>query len=256
MYKSFKRHLTLIGKHLLRPADLTSISAKAILWTAFELKKLSAKSCLALDKRKTKVVLLMHGPSVFLQTVTKRATNLIGLDLTTVIDEQWENVNAQDLARYFSMHSDVILCQTDHQLKLNHIAVHSKTPFVCIRSYIYDIIRVLSDMMTLQEHFGYLNHLNLACVGSPCGRINTYLCIAPKLGLNVQFYCCCGMKQNQVSPATLPEVKRACCDSNVQLQECVTPAEVLKRAHVVVTSSRNPNDLTITREDLKVVCLI
>lgn len=194
----------------------------------------------------------MHNPSVIFQTAAKRAANLIKVDLNTVVDPKWDTEEfMQDAGKYFAMHTDAILCQTNRQLILNQASMNAKTPFICVRSYIYETIRVLSDMMTLQERFGYLNHLNLACMGSPCGRINTYLCIAPKLGLNIQFYCCCGKKENQVSPAKLLEVKKLCENTQVQLKECKTPKEVFHRAHIVATSASNTEDMKVTKDDLK-----
>lgn len=248
-----KRNVTLVGRHILQPTDLTSTQIKAILWTAFELKKLSGKNCLTVSEtKKPRAILLMHSPSVILQTAAKRAANLIKVDLSTVVDPRWDTEQfMQDAGKYFSMHTDAILCQTNRQLILNQASINAKTPFICVKSYIYETIRVLSDMMTLQERFGYLNHLNFACIGSPCGRINTYLCVAPKLGLNIQFYCCCGNRENKVSPATLLEVKKLCSDTQVQLKECKAPKEVFQRAHVIATSARNTKDMKVTNEDLK-----
>lgn len=248
-----KRNVTLVGKHILQPTDLTSTQIKTILWTAFELKKLSGKNCLSVsDLGKPKVILLMHKPSVILQTAAKRAANLIKVDLNTVVDSEWDSEQfMQDAGQYFSMHTDAILCQTNHQIVLNRATRNAKTPFICLQSYIYETIRVLSDMMTIQEHFGYLNHLNLACVGSPCGRINTYLCIAPKLGLNVQFYCCCGKPENKVSPAKLREVKKICDGTKIQLKESKTIQDVFKKAHVIATSSRNSRDVMVVKDYLK-----
>lgn len=248
-----KRNVTLVGKHILQPADLTSTQTKAILWTAFELKKLSGKNCLSLsDTRRPKAILLMHTPSVILQTAAKRAANLIKVDLSTVVDAEWDTQQFMlDAGKYFSMHTDAILCQTNRHLKLNQATLNAKTPFVCVKSYIYETIRVLSDMMTIQERFGYLNHLNFACIGAPCGRINTYLCVAPKLGLNLQFYCCCGHKENKVSPAKLLEVKKLCDDTLVKLKECSMPKEVFSRAHIIATSARNTKDMKVTADDLK-----
>lgn len=248
-----KRNVTLVGRHILEPTDLTSTQIKAILWTAFELKKLSGKNCLSVSEAsKPKVILLMHKPSVILQTAAKRAANLIKVELNTVVDAEWDSAQfMQDAGKYFSMHTDAILCQTNRHIILNQATKNAKTPFICVKSYIYETITVLSDMMTIQERFGYLNHLNLACIGSPCGRINTYLCIAPKLGLNIQFYCCCGNKQNKVSPAKLSQVKKLCDSTQIQLKECKSPKEVFQRAHIIATSARNSRDMKVVKTDLK-----
>lgn len=248
-----QRNVTLVGKHILDPTDLTSTQIKTILWTAFELKKLSGKNCLSIsDSTKPRVVLLMHQPSVILQTAVNRAANLIKFNLDSVIDSEWDTEQfMQDAGKYFSVHTDAILCQTNRQKILNQASVNSKTPFICLSSYIYETIRVLTDMMTLQEHFGYLNHLNFACIGAPCGRINTYLCIVPKLGLNIQYYCCGSNKHNKLSPAKLPFVKRLCDDTKVHLKESKSPKDALQRANIIATSSHNSKDVKLVKDDLK-----
>lgn len=250
---SSTRNIALVGKHILQPTDLSCTQTKAILWTAFELKKLSGKNCLSVsDTNRARVTLLMHKPSVIFQTAVKRAVNLLKADLSTVIDAEWDTEQfMQDAGKFFSMHTDAILCQTNHQLKLGKACARARTPFICIKSYLHDTMRVLSDMMALQERFGHLSRLNLACVGIPCGRINTYLCVAPKLGLNLQFYCCKGAAENKVSPAKLQEVKKLCDAYKVHLQETETRKEVFHRAHVVATSAWNPREMKVTREDLK-----
>lgn len=248
-----KRNVSLVGKHILQATDLTSAQIKTILWTAFELKRLSNKNCLFVaNLNKSKVILLMHKPSVLLQTAAERAANLIKVNLSTVIDSQWDSQQfMQDAGKFFSAHTDVVLCQTNHQITLNRTTKNSSTPFICLQSYIHETVRVLSDMMTIQEHFGYLKRLNLACVGSPCGRINTYLCIAPKLDLNIQFYCCCGKTENKMSPAKLQEVKRFCNSTQIQLKECNTFNETFTKAHIIATSSHNSRDFKVIKNDLK-----
>ncbi|VEN43706.1 unnamed protein product [Callosobruchus maculatus] len=60
--------------------------------------------------------------------------------------------------------------------------------------------------MTLHEHFGQLEGLKYAWIGSACPALNTYLAVAPLLGIDVNYYCRCDGAGEPVSPANLKEL--------------------------------------------------
>jgi len=80
--------------------------------------------------------------------------------------------------------------RSNEQAMAEHIADGSTVPVIAARTDKFSILPVLADMMTIQEHFDRLEGLEIGWVGPPRAMFNTYLAIAPRLGLNLKYHCC------------------------------------------------------------------
>ncbi|KAJ8933448.1 hypothetical protein NQ314_014005 [Rhamnusium bicolor] len=84
-------------------------------------------------------------------------------------------------------------------------------------------IRVTNDtaekrnLLTIQEHFGSLKGIIISWVGKACPLLNTYLTIAPPLGIKVKFLCQCG---GPVSPSSLKYVQSQGTNFTDNIKEC------------------------------------
>ncbi|CAH1961710.1 unnamed protein product [Acanthoscelides obtectus] len=99
------------------------------------------------------------------------------------------------------------------------------------------LLHILSDLMTLREHFGYLNGLKYAWIGSACPALNTCLAVAPLLGIDVNYLCRCGGEP--LTPSNLKELQ----DTDIpqytaKIHEAASLEQALSDANVV--SINNP----------------
>lgn len=247
-----KQRISLVGKHIYRPTDLSSTELKSLLWTAFDLKKLSSEKWHYNNNLQNKLItLILCAPSMTIQTIAQNAANLFNMKLNTVIDSSWDvQPFVEDTGKYLSFHSNLLICQAKYQMKLDQIVASSNIPVICINSRKFNLLRVLSDIMTVQEHHGYLKDLNFAFIGPACCTINTFLCIAPRLGINVSYYCSCNAGA-LMSPGMLPEGKKVCAEAKTKLNECKSLSEAIEKADVIITTNRNEGYLKIHMEHLK-----
>lgn len=247
-----KQRISLVGKHIYKPSDLSSTELKSLLWTAFDLKKLSNEKWHYSNNMQNKLItLILRAPSMTIQTIAQNATNLFNMKLNTVIHRKWDvQPFIEDTGKYLSFHSNLLICQAKYQFKLDQIVASSNIPIICVNSCKFNLLRVLSDIMTVQEHFGYLKDLNFAFIGPACCTINTFLCIAPRLGVNINYYCSCNVGA-LMSPVMLPEGKKVCAEAKTKLNECKSLSEAIEKADVIITTNRNEKYLKINMEHLK-----
>nr|CAI5870293.1 unnamed protein product [Callosobruchus analis] len=95
--------------------------------------------------------------------------------------------------------------------------------------------------MTLREHFGHLEGLKYAWIGGACPALNTYLAVAPLLGIDVNYFCRCGGEP--ITPSNLKELR----DTNrpqyaVKIHEAADLEKALSDVNVI--SINNPSKTT------------
>lgn len=250
-----KQNISLLGKQILKPIDLSSIEIKSLLWTAFDLKKLYTSNYSYANTLKNKnVTLLVSKPSIMTRTLTAEACSLLQVRLNVLVDQTWDQRSfLSDYGKFFSIHSDLLLCKTKYQFKLEELGNHAKMPIMVLENCKFTMLEALSNLMTIQEHYGHLNHLNLAHVGSTCPTLNTYLCIAPRLGMNIRYYCAC-VSGCRMSPAQLPVAKKVCAETETELKECASIEEAVNKAHVIIAAvpkTKDAEHLKVKKEFLK-----
>lgn len=247
-----KQNISLLGKQVLKPEDLSCVEIKSLLWTAFDLKKVyGANYCYSSNLKGKNVTLLMNKPSVVTQVVAAKACSLLQVKLNIIIEEENRSL-VKDLGKLYLLHSDLLLCKIKSQFNLEKMITNTKVPLMVLGSCKFNMFQTISHLMTIQEYYGYLNHLNLAFVGGACPTINTYLCFAPRLGMNIRYYCACEASGCRMSPAQLPIAKKACAETETELKECSSVTEAVNKAHVItVTSAEETEHLKVKVEHLK-----
>ncbi|KAF2894566.1 hypothetical protein ILUMI_11614 [Ignelater luminosus] len=243
--------INLVERNCLQPKNLSSEEIKSVLWTAFDLKQLSGKKCTEINNIKSsRITFLMHEPCIEIQGSAHSAANFLQAHLNIVIDPAWDNEEfVNDIGSFFTTCSDIIFCQSKYQSKVEKLATGSKIPVICLKSCSFAILNTLADMMTLQAKYGYLEGLNIGWIGKPCPLINTYLCIAIRLGLNIQ-YCCACTSGALMSPATLPVGMEFSERKHTLLKECKDPHNALDNVHVIVIAKHQVADYTVTLDDI------
>lgn len=240
---------SLIGKHITQATDLSCQQIESLLWTSLELKALCRSWPLNFFRNEI-ITLIMDKGYINLMMNAQNATALLGIKLNTIVNKDWETHRFMgDTAKYLSQHSNLILCQANRQLKLQSLVSVSEIPVICLQSCRYHILQCLGDLMTIHEHYGHLSGLNLAFIGPACQLINTYLCIAPKLGMNIN-YLCSSKPGVHVSPALVPVGQMACAEKKTTLKECEQLSQTIRGAHVISTGCHEMKELTLTNAKL------
>lgn len=225
----------LINRKFLKTLDLNSSDIKSLIWTALDLKQVSKKTEVN-NINSSNITLLMHEPSLEIQAPATTAGNLLNSHINIIIDPKWDvQEYMSDQGNFLSTCSDLILCQSKYQSKIEKLAKGSSIPVVCVRSCTYSIVDVLADVMTLQERYGHLKNLKLGWIGKPCPLINTFLCIAPRLGMDIQYCCCCG-PDLAMSPLTLPEGQSESSKEHTNLKECGDAESAIQKVHTIIVS--------------------
>lgn len=230
-----------VGKHLINPNNLCKIGINSLLWTASELKIL-LNNCYDLKSIKdTHIILLMDKSNLYIQSSLNFICNKLECKLNVIIDKKWpNNSKIEDVGKYLSMHSDLILCHTKKQKSIEVLAEKSQVPVLNIMSCRYKLPQALCDLMVIQSHYGHLENLTLSWVGVPCALLNTYLCILPRLKINLNYLCSC-CKDRLKSPFCLQEGLTYCRESKAKIKECYKLEDVLNESDVITIG---PTDQT------------
>lgn len=239
--------INLVGRKILRPGEITSHEIKSLLWTAFEIKHHIEHSRSFPLMEGARVTLLMSETNIKQLSVLQDAARAMKLHLNIIIDENWEHeLHVEDFGKLLSIHSDILVCSSKTQTKLENLTLRmGKKPVINMRTCRFIIPQALGDLMTFQDYYGYLKNLNLAWIGSPCPVFNTYLCIAPRLGINIR-YCASCNKGNSMSPMYLPIGKALSQYMKTMLMEYSDFKEILRLSNVIATSRHTDAQLRMT----------
>lgn len=93
------------------------------------------------------------------------------------------------------------------------------------RSCRFVLLQSLSNLLTLQQHFGSLDGLIIGWIGHAGPLLNTYLTIAPTLNMQIKFLCQCG---GPVSPSDLNSVLSKGGEFVQRVKECKDLKETIE----------------------------
>lgn len=243
--------INLVGRDYIGPKNLTPTEIKSLLWTALDLKQLSKQhtsnvTCIE-DAR---VTLILDKPNLNVQLPLTNAAKLLNTSLSIVTDTEWKNnVHLEDHGRMLAVSSDIVFCNVQEQEKIEQIANGCNVPVVAIQSSNFSLVKTLSDLMSMQLHYGYLKNLTVGYVGLTGSLINTYLCMLPLLGMNIK-YCIVkddSCKQQLMATDGLKFAQRY----NTEIHECCSTCQTIYRTDVIASSQHGNSDYKICMKDMK-----
>lgn len=91
------------------------------------------------------------------------------------------------LNRFYSLFSDLIMVQGGSHVSLCELQKGATVPVVSLGSHKFTPLQGFALLVTIQEHFGYLNGLSLGWVGPMGGMLNTLLYLLPKVGVHLKY---------------------------------------------------------------------
>lgn len=258
-YFIIQRHISincdLVGRKILRPGQITSEEIKSIIWTALDLRNIFTKNQLKINiLNDVKATLLLSDFDYRIQCLIHNVSHLLGLKLNIITDPTWEEFeHYNDVGRIISTHSDILLVESKSQRKLEALAEGATIPILNCLSCKFAIPQVINDLVILQQKFGYLTDLNIGWIGLPCPIFNTFLCILPRLGLNIR-YVNAPNKEEAVSPSQLPIGKAYSEYMQTRLTQYNDVKEMLKETDVIMTSYHTEERIKITLDNIEKCC--
>ncbi|CAG5123636.1 unnamed protein product, partial [Candidula unifasciata] len=179
----------LVGQDFLSLRYFTSDDIKQFLWTAKDLKTrikdngevfqpLTGKTAaLIFQKRSTRTRL---STELGMAKLGGHACFLGPDDIHLGVNE-----SVKDSARVLAGMADIILARVYGQDILDELAKESQVPVVSGLSDLLHPLQILADLLTLQEHFGYLKGLKIAWVGDGNNILHSLMYGCAKLGINL-----------------------------------------------------------------------
>lgn len=91
----------------------------------------------------------------------------------------------EDSARVISKYVDIIMIRTFEHSRIINFAQYSAVPVINALTDLLHPCQVLSDLMTIKEHFGKLDNLKIAFIGDGNNMANSWIYAAAILGLHL-----------------------------------------------------------------------
>lgn len=244
--------LSLTGRDLLAPNNFTSDEIKSVLWTAIDVKynvKNNRRNCLP-KLENARLSLLLEKPRLITQFSVQNACQLLNVSVNTMTNIKYGN-DAEDYGHLLDTFSDIILCQDSSQSTIESIADGANAPVIATESHEHSLINVFSHLMTVYEHYNHLKGLKFSWVGTQSPVINSYLCLLPRLGIDIKYFCV-DEKGDCASPKLLSDAKKICRSCETEIHACGSVEQAIQRCDVISTNSHSKNDLKITEKMLRI----
>ncbi|OLS27812.1 MAG: Ornithine carbamoyltransferase [Candidatus Heimdallarchaeota archaeon LC_2] len=97
-----------------------------------------------------------------------------------------KNESLKDTSRVLSGFNDVILARVYGHNVVEELSIEGKVPIINALSDKYHPLQILADYMTIIEHLGQLNGVNIAWVGDGNNVLHSIMVSAAKMGINLK----------------------------------------------------------------------
>ncbi len=138
----------------------------------------------------------------------------------------------KDTARVMSRYLDGIVIRTFSHQEVEDLAKYGSVPVINALTDYQHPCQVLTDMMTIKEHFGKLESLKLAYVGDGNNMANTLMIGCAMLGLDVSVATPPMYEPNSKALQTALEFAK---ETGVNVEITNDPKEAVKGANIVYT---------------------
>lgn len=177
----------LAGRDLCSILDLTAEDARLILDTAHAVKANPGEYRHALDAQQ--LVMFFEKDSLRTRLTFETGMNTLGGD-AIFIDQTASRLGARetlaDVAHNLERWVNVIVLRTFAHETITGMASHASVPVINALSDIEHPCQALTDIFTLEEHFGDLRGLNIAYVGDGNNVAHSLLLAAVLMGVNIR----------------------------------------------------------------------
>jgi ornithine carbamoyltransferase len=198
-----------LPSHFLTGAELSSADLERVLGRATELKAAPMSSD-ALDGRS--VALIFERPSTRTRVSFEAGIfELRGHPIVLRTDDLQlsRGESIRDTAYVLSRHTAAIGIRTGPHEVAEEFAAHAGVPVINMLSAEHHPCEAVADMLTLLEHFGHLEGLNLAYVGDGNNVARSLAIVGARAGVEVRLASPAGYELQPVAGAVLTDDPRA-----------------------------------------------
>ena len=177
---------TLAGRDLCSIRDLTAADARLILDTAYAVKAEPELYRHALDSQQ--LVMFFEKDSLRTRLTFETGINTLGgspIFIDQTASRLGERETLADVAHNLERWVDVIVLRTYAHETITRMAEYARVPVINALSDIEHPCQALTDIFTLEEHFGDLRGLNIAYVGDGNNVAHSLLLAAVLTGANI-----------------------------------------------------------------------
>lgn len=258
------------GQNLVCIRDLSAYEIKQVIWTALEIKKQYQEKKVQVNILYyiIKTTFLKHSYNIYFQPLLKNfrmtmilelrnlhnqiaasmAAKSLGATLSISYEPNLSDVynNFACLGPILSKNSDLLVIGTRYHSNLEEIAEHATVPIINLTTDFQRPMEAIATLLTLYEHFGHVEGLNVALVGDPNTTFHSYLCSFPRLGVHVRTSC--SRLPNMTSPEFFDDATKQCRYSKAILKNCQTTREAVEGADVIIAAPRGESQIEISLE--------
>ena len=178
----------LYGRDFLKLLDFNADEIRSLLDTATEFKLKKKNKIPHRDLEGTNIALIFEKVSTRTRCAFEVAARDLGIGITCLDRENSQialKESIQDTARVLSSLYDGIEYRGFEQEKIETLAEYSKVPVWNGLTNEFHPTQMLADLLTIQEHFGYLKDIKLCYLGNArCNTANSLMAACAKMGMN------------------------------------------------------------------------
>lgn len=137
-----------------------------------------------------------------------------------------------DTARVLSRYVDGVMIRTFAQEDVIEFAKYADVPVINALTDLSHPCQVMADLLTIKEHFGYLENLKLAYVGDGNNMANSLIAGCSIMGMDVSIGC---PKDYEPQEEYLAKCRQIAQKSGSQIQITSDQTEAVKNANIVYT---------------------
>jgi len=225
----------LAGRDLCSSLDLNATDARLILNTAHAVKANPEEYRHALDARQ--LVMFFEKDSLRTRLTFEAGINTLG-GSAIFIDQTASRLGARetlaDVAHNLERWVDIIVLRTYSHATITGMAHYANVPVINALSDIEHPCQALTDVFTLEEHYGDLRGLELAYVGDGNNVAHSLLLTAVLMGVNVTL-----ASPEGYGPKAdfLAAAQTAAAISGSRVQCCADPKEAVRGVDAIYTDA-------------------
>jgi ornithine carbamoyltransferase len=224
--------LRLETKHLLTGEELAPGEILGVLDFAEQLRQERKEGRLRTDLAGQSLALLFEKPSLRTRVSFTVAMQELGGQVVECLSTSRKQEEPEDVARVLAGYCHGIMVRTFEQKVLERMASKSPVPVINGLSDSHHPCQILADLLTLKQHYGSLQGVELAYVGDGNNILQSLLLLAPLVGVKLRYACPQGFEPNAF---VVKKAKKRAKEGGGSIAGFSDPVQAVKGANAVYT---------------------
>ncbi len=219
-------------RHFLTGEELAPGELAVVLDFAEELRSERKQGIARKELSGQTLTLLFEKPSLRTRVSFTVAMQELGGAVVECLSSTRKHEEPEDVARVLGGYSHGIMLRTFEHSTLERMASRSPVPVINGLSDTHHPCQILADLLTLKQHYGKLEGLELAYIGDGNNILHSLLLLAPVLGVKVRYACPAGHEPNAF---IVRKARKLAKEGGGSITASPGPAAAVKGAHAVYT---------------------